>query len=392
MEGLAKSIRAWSPRACTISDAWLVLQIMPGMTPERLQRLLDAFGGPLEALSAPLADFGRLAGRKAREALERESPGDLAARLRREAEAGGAGIVTRDQAAFPELLRPIYAAPGALFVEGRLETEPRPALAIVGTRHPSEYGRRMARELAGALAAQGFTIVSGLALGIDGEAHIGALETGGRTVAVLGCGLGVQYPSDHQELRAKIASQGAVISEFPWEATPYPANFPRRNRIISGLAAATVVIEAAHRSGALLTAKLAAEQGREVMALPGPVHTGRSAGCHQLIKEGAHLVENAEDVLTALPSFIRSQASVLHPAPKKEQAVPEGGPAAAPAEDLSLPETERTLLARLGEEENSIEGLTRSLGLRPEEVAGALLQLEIQGRVRRTGGSLYRRA
>ncbi|MBI2177730.1 MAG: DNA-protecting protein DprA [Candidatus Tectomicrobia bacterium] len=267
MDGIIEGIRrSWSSGARSISDAWLVLQVLPGMTPERLHRLLEAFGGPQEALAAPVPDFARLGGRKAAEALEREAPHDLAARLRREAEAGGAGIMTRDQAAFPELLQAIFAAPGALYVEGRLEGGP--ALALVGTRHPSEYGRRMAREIAGALAAQGFTIVSGMAHGIDAEAHMGTLEAGGRTVAVLGCGLGVQYPSDHQELRAKIASQGAVVSEFPWAATPYPANFPRRNRVISGLSAATVVVEAAHRSGALLTAKLAAEQGREVMALP----------------------------------------------------------------------------------------------------------------------------
>ncbi|OGL61147.1 MAG: DNA protecting protein DprA [Candidatus Tectomicrobia bacterium RIFCSPLOWO2_12_FULL_69_37] len=354
------------------------------MTPERLHRLLEALGGPREALAAPAEDFARFAGPKAAEALQREAPSDLAARLRREAEARGAGIVTRDQAAFPELLQPIFGPPGALYVEGKLEAGP--ALSLVGTRYPSEYGRRMARELAGALAGQGFTIVSGMAHGIDAEAHLGTLEAGGRTMAVLGCGLGVQYPSDHQELRAKIASQGSVISEFPWEATPYPANFPRRNRVISGLSAATIVIEAAHRSGALLTARLAAEQGREVMALPGPVHTGKSGGCHRLIKEGAQLVEGVEDILAALPSFVRSQAAT------QPQARPESHSAAPEAEDPSLPEAERALLARLGAGEDSIEGLSRSLGMRPEEVSGALLQLEIRGRVRRTGGGLYRRA
>ena len=384
MEGLIEGIRrSWSSGAPSISDAWLVLQLLPGMTPERLNRLLEALGGPQEALTAPAEDFARLAGPKAAEALKRETPHDLATRLRREAEARGAGIVTRYQAEFPELLQPIFGAPGALYVEGKLEAGP--TLALVGTRRPSEYGRRMAREFAGALAAQGFTIVSGLAHGIDAEAHFGALEAGGRTVAVLGCGLGVQYPSDHQELRTKIASQGAVLSEFPWEATPYPANFPRRNRIISGLSAGTVVIEAAHRSGALLTARLAAEQGREVMALPGPVHTGRSAGCHRLIKEGAQLVEGVEDILAALPSFVRRQAVAP---PSASGGFPSDRPE---PEDPSLPEAERALLARLGAGEDSIEGITRSLGLRPEEVSGALLQLEIQGKVRRTGGGLYRR-
>ncbi|MEK6710974.1 MAG: DNA-processing protein DprA, partial [Nitrospinota bacterium] len=365
---------------------WLVLQMLPGMTPEKLHRIIEVFGGPAEALSARLPDLARHAGRKAGEALEREAPGDMAARLRREAEAGGAGILTRDQADFPGALQTIFGVPGALYAEGKLaEDAPSPALAIVGTRHPSDYGRRMARELAGALAARGFTIVSGLAHGIDAEAHLGALEAGGRTLAVLGCGLGVQYPAGHQELRARIAAQGAVVSEFPWAATPYPANFPRRNRIISGLSAATIVIEAAHRSGALVTAKLAAEQGREVMALPGPVHTGRSAGCHQLIKDGALLVEGAEDVVAALPSFVREQAKIAPPPPEEEDAAP--GPA-----DPPLSETEEALMGRLANGENSIEGLTRALGLRPEEVAGALLQLEIAGRVRRTSGGLYRKA
>ena len=388
MEGLITGIRrSWDPRACSLPDAWLVLQVLPNMTPERLHRLLEAFGGPQEALAAPGPDFARLAGRKAAEALEHEAPHDMAARLRREAEAGGGQILSRGEPDFPEALLSIYAAPGALYVEGDPAAASASCLALVGTRHPSEYGRRMARELASALAAQGFTIVSGLARGIDAEAHLGALEGGGRTVAVLGCGLGVQYPSDHQELRRRIASQGAIISEFPWTATPYPANFPRRNRIISGLSAATVVIEAAHRSGALLTARLAAEQGREVMALPGPVHTGRSGGCHHLIKEGAHLVESAEDILAALPSFIREQ--VLPPSilPKAGNPMKTGA-----GSDPSLSETERALITRLAAGEESIEGLTRALGLRPEEVSGTLLQLEIQGKVCRTGGGLYRNA
>lgn len=369
--------------ACDAASSWLVLQHLPGMTPQRLARLVEAFGGPAEALGAPLAEFARIAGGKARQALEHESPADMAARLRGELESRGIAVLIRGDESYPAPLDDIYAPPGALFVEGALRAEDLLAVAVVGMRTPSDYGRRMAREIAGGLAAHGVTVVSGLAPGVDTAAHRAALDAGGRTVAVLGCGLGVDYPPENHELREQIARQGAVISEFPWSTPPRPYHFPQRNRIISGLALATVVVEAAQRSGALLTARLALEQGKEVMALPGPVHTGRSAGCHRLIREGAHLVESVEDILATLPGYLaRPQATKPAPARTAEPA----------PSDAPLSEEETALLELLRQGENTVEGITRARGLRPEVVAALLLQLELQGRIRQVEGGLYAHA
>ncbi|MDP7384508.1 MAG: DNA-processing protein DprA, partial [Nitrospinota bacterium] len=316
------------PETSAISDAWLVLQTLPGITPEKLEKLLAAFGEPEKALTAPMSDFVRISGKKVLESLERDIPADIAKRIRREARKGGANIVTRENPAFPELLRHIIAAPGALFVEGTLQKEDELAIAVVGMRRPTPYGRRMARKLAGGLAERGFTIASGMAYGIDAEAHRAALDAGGRTLAVMGCGLGTNYPADHEDLRKQIAASGAVISEFPWNEPPRKYNFPRRNRLISGLSIATLIVEAAERSGSLITARLALEQGREVMAVPGPTDTGRSAGCHGLLKDGAHLIEKVEDVMEALPSYIHETrtpsnlaSAATHPGSPRDESV-----------------------------------------------------------------------
>ncbi|MEE9274286.1 MAG: DNA-processing protein DprA, partial [bacterium] len=338
----------WSGGPATEADAWLVLQTLPGVTPERLVRLVDTFGGPEEALAAPTAEFARIAGRRARQALESEPPVDMARRIRQKAEAGGARIVTRVEEAYPESLRHTFSPPGALFVEGEILREDALAVSVVGTRKPTGYGRRMAREIAGGLARKGITVVSGLAYGIDAEAHKAALEAGGRTLAVLGCGMEKNYPADHAGLRREIAAQGAVLTEFAWETPPRAENFPRRNRIISGLSLATIVIEAAERSGALITARLALDQGREVMAVPGPADSGRSAGCHQLIREGAHLVQNGEDALAVLPAFV---GEALAPPPRGAGEIPLAGEAEgqdaleAPRHALKAPQAVRAGVA-----------------------------------------------
>ncbi|MDA1001588.1 MAG: DNA-processing protein DprA, partial [bacterium] len=224
----------------------------------------------------------------------------------------------------------------------------------------------------------------GLARGIDTETHRGALEAGGRTIAVLGCGLGEQYPAENEELRREIARQGAVISEFPWEMRPYPQNFPRRNRLISGLALGTLVIEASLRSGALLTGRLAREQGRELMALPGSIETGRSAGSHHLIREGAHLVEKTEDILDALPDFVQKALGGAVAKPRTAA----DPPASLPA----LPPEEAALIPLLDQGETSIEELSQASAQRPELVSGALLSLELKGLVRQTAGGRFERA
>lgn len=375
------------------ADAWLVLQTLPGMTPERLSRLTEAFERPAEAFEAPPDVFARLCGRKAREVLEKDSPVDLAAKIRQEASKTGAGIITRDSARYPEHLREIYAPPGAFFTEGEILATDRLAVAIVGMRRPTDYGRRVARELAAELARMGITIVSGLAYGIDAEAHKATLDAGGRTIAVLGCGLTQNYPAEHKELRQEIAAQGAVVSEFHLSAHPRKENFPRRNRLISGLSLATVVVEAAQRSGALLTARLALEQGREVMAVPGPVHTRKSTGCHHLLKQGAHLVENAEDIINALPEYARNMLDSPAQIRVKGMGPEEPGvrevPKAMPHPNLT--DDENALLRLLENGDSTIESLTRKRGLPAQEVSSALLRLELEGLVRQTTSGMYER-
>lgn len=375
------------------ADAWLVLQTLPGMTPERLSRLTEAFERPAETFEAPPDVFARLCGQKAREVLEKDSPVDLAAKIRQEASKTGAGIITRDSARYPEHLREIYAPPGAFFTEGEILATDRLAVAIVGMRRPTDYGKRVARELAAELAGKGITIVSGLAYGIDAEAHKATLEAGGRTIAVLGCGLTRNYPAEHKELRQEIAAHGAVVSEFHLRAHPRKENFPRRNRLISGLSLATVVVEAAQRSGALLTARLALEQGREVMAVPGPVHTRKSTGCHRLLKEGAHLVENAEDIINALPEYARNMLDSPAQIRVKGMGPEEPGVREVPktTPHPNLTDDENALLRLLENGDSTIEGLTRKRGLPAQEISSALLRLELEGLVKQTTSGMYER-
>ncbi len=386
-------MRSQNQGSLGLADAWLVLQTLPGMTPERLNRLTEAFPNPAEVFEAPPDVFARLCGRKAREVLEKDSPFDLAAKIRQEASKLGAEIITRDSGQYPETLREIYSPPGAFFAEGEILAADSLAVAIVGMRRPTDYGRRVARGLAADLARKGVTIVSGMAYGIDAEAHRATLEAGGRTIAVLGCGLTQNYPADHKELRQEIAANGAVVSEFHLRAHPRKENFPRRNRLISGLSLATIVVEAAQRSGALLTARLALEQGREVMAVPGPVHTQKSTGCHRLLKEGAHLVENADDIVNALPEYTRSmldnpaqlRVKALRPETSEAEAVARAAP------HPNLTDDENALLRLLENGDNTIEELTRQRGLPAQEVSSALLRLELEGLVRQTNSGMYER-
>ncbi len=380
------------------ADAWLVLQTLPGMTPERMHRLTEAFPHPVQAFDAPPEVFARLCGRKAREAVEKNAPLDLAKAVRRQAAELGVCPITRDADAYPAPWREIFAPPGAVFVEGEILPADHLAVAVVGMRRPTDYGRRVARELAAALAARGVTVVSGMAYGIDAAAHEAALEAGGRTIAILGCGLSRNYPAEHADLRRRIAQSGAVASEFHLGAPPRKENFPRRNRLISGLSLATVVVEAAHRSGALLTARLALEQGREVMAVPGSVHTQKSAGCHRLLKAGAHLVENADDVLDALPEYARSMLDNparirvrALPPEKSGVSLPESPAPGAWAPLAHLTDEENDLLRLLADGDDTIEGLTQRQRLPAQEVSSTLLRLELEGLVRQTHSGAYER-
>ena len=290
-------------------SAWLAIHLLPGVGPLTARRALDLHGDPGEvAFRLPAAAWREFPGIDAttareivaaRPALMRRVEAEWDAAVRRDLR-----ILTRDDAEYPSMIAVLPDAPVVLYVKGGLPNG-RVRLSLVGSRRATAYGRQFARELAGDLATLGVEIVSGGARGIDTWAHRGALEAGGRTVAVLGCGFAHTYPPENADLFKAVAASGAIVSEFPIETSPLAENFPRRNRLISALSAGTIVVEATDKSGSLITAGHALEQGREVMAVPGPVTSEQSRGCHRLIQQGAKLVQTVEDVLAELSPMYR---------------------------------------------------------------------------------------
>lgn len=291
--------------------------------------------------------------------------------------ASGARILLFTDADYPPLLRETPAPPASLYVLGSLPALVSPQLAMVGSRSPTPGGRDTAREFAAFFARGGLTVTSGLALGIDAACHEGALEGGGLTVAVCATGLDRVYPAEHAGLAARIRAQGALVSEFPPRTAPLRQNFPRRNRIISGLSLGTLVIEAARESGSLITARHALEQGREVFAIPGSIHSPLSRGCHQLIRAGAKLVEEARDVLSELRISL----------PKETLTAQRG----LPLEAGELDKEYEMLLDALGFEPATIDVLVARTRLGLEQIASMLLILELKGRVTALPGGRYGR-
>jgi DNA processing protein len=287
---------------------------------------------------------------------------------------------------YPPLLREIPDAPVGLFVDGNVDVLTLPQIAIVGSRNPTHAGAETAKAFAAHLASCGFTITSGLAIGIDAASHRGALEGGGTTVAVCGTGLDTTYPASHRALREEITARGALVSEFPLGTPPVKQNFPRRNRVISGLSTGTLVVEAATQSGSLITARLAASQGREVFAIPGSIHNPLTRGCHQLIREGATLVESAQDIFPQLRQLTLSLAA--HPV------VAEGtkGADSTRVSGGPLDKDHKILLDALGFEPAGADLLVQRTGLQVSEVASMLLILELDGRIESFPGGLYVRA
>ncbi len=283
-------------------------------------------------------------------------------------------ILTETDSEYPRLLRDIHDPPGVLFCQGRLQSEDQLAVAIVGTRHATHYGRRQAEMLASGLARTGITVVSGLARGIDAVAHRAALEAGGRTIAVLGSGLLNIYPPEHLELADEIARKGVLLSELPPEMAPMSGTFPQRNRLISGLSLGVIVIEAAARSGALISASHAAEQGRDVFAVPGPIDSRTSRGCHQLIRDGARLVESVDDVLDELGPLVEAM-------PRSD-----GGEVRHPAE-LQLNDQERRVLDAIDVQPTEIDSIVVRSDLTISRVLSTISVLEIRRLIRRVSGS-----
>jgi DNA processing protein len=350
----------------TEKRACLALSCTPGIGPVLLRSLFDRFGSASAALAAPRDAWRAVAGPSIR--LPDRAEFDWAdAQLRKIYSHSGGDVYALGEPSYPPALREIHDPPPALFALGAVNWQ-RPAVALVGTRHPTPYGLQVARELAFGLARAGVCVLSGMALGIDAAAHQGALEGGGTTVAVLGSGVDQPYPRSHTGLYRRIIGQGAVVSELSMGSVPDRGSFPRRNRIISGLSRGVVVVEAAARSGALITARCAAEQGRDVFAVPGEIFRASSAGCHALLKDGATLVRSVDDILAELNPWSRVQAAAL---------VPPAGVAGR-------------VYALLGREPVHIDELAER-DLSSAEVSAALLELELAGWVAQYAGQRFAR-
>ena len=359
--------------------AWFRLLETPGLGRETARRLLATCGSPSAVLSTPAATLRELLGRPLADALQALPP-DFHTRLAaaRQWLRGGPDrhVLSLGHPAWPALLLQTADPPLLLYLQGDLACLSAPAVAVVGSRHPSAQGRDNAQAFAADLAQAGWLVVSGLAQGIDAAAHEGALAAGGRTLAVVGTGLDLTYPSHHRALAQRVAAQGALLSEYAPGTPPLREHFPQRNRLIAGLTRGTLVVEAALRSGSLITARLANEAGREVWAVPGSIHAPQSRGCHALIKQGATLVESAQDVLDDLQSpGLRQAALPLGP-------VPDAAADSAPADPL---------LAALGEDPVTLDALLARTGESAATLSARLLELELAGTVARLPGGLYQR-
>ena len=364
---------------------WFELRAVPGIGDALLCRLVGSFGSPDAVLHASQDELTQVGGispalaKAIRQGIRSEDRQAIDRELKA-LERLPVQILTILDPDYPARLKAIHDPPPLLFVSGTLSEADRHAVAIVGTRHATPAGRVVTEQLSGGLAAAGLTVISGLARGIDGTAHRSALDAGGRTIAVLGCGIDRTYPPEHQSLRKKIEEQGAVLSELPLGAYPHAYHFPKRNRIISGLSLGVVVVEAAPQSGSLITARLAAEQGREVFAVPGSVQSEQSRGTNGLIKQGAKLVERVDDIIEELlpqmePSFsAQMQARRTALTRQVQSSVP------------VLEHDEAALYAALSTEPVHIDELISKTGLPAASVSGLLLSLELKGAIRQLPG------
>lgn len=353
--------------------------MLPGIGPRTLTVLLQHFDSPSEVLSATADGLTRVEGvgpKLADTILSAAAQVDVDGLLN-ECQRLKIDIVTQAADRYPQRLLELCDAPPVLFMRGTFVPEDELAVAIVGTRHPTTYGRSQTEILAGGLARAGVTVVSGLARGIDGMAHRGAMDAGGRTLAVLGGGMGSIYPPEHDGLADAVSAQGCLISEQPPWAKPRAGMFPQRNRLISGLSLGVCVIEAADRSGALITARLASEQGRDCFALPGPVNSRMSRGTNQLIRDGVTLIQSVDDILESLGPM--SQPIEINDAEDSPRQLHR------PAE-LLLNEQERLVLDAIGTESTSIDKVIAGTQLSAQRVLATVSVLEMRRLVRRTSG------
>ncbi len=350
---------------------WVAWNKVSGIGGARFEKLLQCFGSAESAWGAPAKEL-REAG------LDEKLAADVVvqrqkifpeAEMQKLVKARAAAITLRDKA-YPYLLRNIPNPPFVLYARGELTAADDLAIAIVGTRKITSYGRMVTTQISKDLAERGVTIVSGLARGVDMAAHTAALEAGGRTIAVLGCGVDIVYPPEHARLAAKIVERGAIVSEFSLGAPPEAGNFPARNRIISGLCSASIITEAPERSGALITADFAREHGREVMAVPGSIFNERSRGCLAQIQHGAHCVTSAQDVIQHLNDFLLPEQIVMR-------------------EIAPVDEFEASILQIIANQALHIDEICRLSNSPISAISGSLMMLEIKGMARNLGGMVY---
>jgi len=351
--------------------AWLRLTLAPGIGGEAQRQLLSAHGLPDQIFAASAATLARtISLAQTERLLAHDAKGEIDA-ARAWADEPGNAILTLADKDYPQKLLDTADPPTVLYAKGRTELLNAPAIAIVGSRNATPQGEANAEAFAASLSDAGLTIVSGLALGIDAAAHRGGLRGKGSTVAVIGTGIDRVYPARNQALAREIAEQGAIVSEFPLGTAALKENFPRRNRIISGLARGCLVVEAAERSGSLITARMAGEQGRDVFAIPGSIHSPLSKGCHKLIKQGAKLVDDARDILEELGFDSASTAK---------------------SADAPHPGAEETkLLDCLGYDSCDVDTLVVRSGLTAERLYAILLQMELDGRIASLPGGRFQR-
>jgi DNA processing protein len=374
---LRKAIMSIPENQNTELAAWLKLCSIPGLGGESQRKLMQAFGLPEQVLAMGYTAWRSVIGAKA-ELLLDNTVDALVDQSLEWANQPGNTILALNNPRYPAALLDIPDPPSLLYVRGNLAQLEKPGIAIVGSRNASTQGRQTAKAFANALSEAGYSVISGLAMGIDAAAHEGALESqgNGKTLAVIGTGADRLYPARNRVLAERIVAEGVVVSEFALGTPALPANFPRRNRIIAGLSRGVLVVEAALESGSLVTARLATEQRREVMAIPGSIHSPLTKGCHRLIKQGAKLVETVDDVLEEIGYLAK---------PNRHQLTNK----AASGPPLS-PEL-IDLLKAVAYEPTSFDTIVTTTGLATQEVLGQLLQLEMQGWIIATSGDCYQR-
>lgn len=355
---------------------WLRLCLIPGIGPERQRLLLAAFGLPSRIFAAPHTAIAEVIGERLAKTLRSHDNQAAVEGALRWVQEEGNHILALGEAAYPPALLEIPDPPCLLYAKGCLELLNRPALAMVGARNATPQGEQNATAFAQALAEAGITVISGLALGIDAAAHRGGLKGPGSTVAIIGTGADRIYPAHNAALAREIAAKGLVLSEFPLGTPPAAHNFPRRNRIISGLARGVLVVEAAINSGSLITARLAGEQGREVFAIPGSIHSPLSKGCHLLIKQGAKLVDSAQDILEEL--------RVASPISVETAATPAPEPVSTGLDDAQV-------LEQMGFDPVDPDTLAARSRLTPDALFAMLTLLELDGRIARLPGGRFQR-